>query len=310
MTSRLEMYSQIAKEKGVRWLTESTWEEIDALNREKTVILFALGPVEQHGPHNPLGLDIFVAEAVTFRLGAFLADLLTGWTILIAPTIPYCMAVLSRNYAGSTSIRRTTVRDLITDVTSSYAFNGFRNQVITSHHIEPGNIVAVDEGCALTNARYGARVIHGYNHLILESLAHAPEDSPFTKLGLSPEEISFELHAGALETSEMLYLNDELVNKERCQELSFNRIPYSDVIRSKSFKTLGNGLGYQGNVQKSSIEIGQFSFETLLASYQELVLRHLHGEDLTDLFRGALWKKSHNHSRDFDQLLEQAITEK
>lgn len=45
-------------------LGEMTWQEVDGLDRETTVITFACGPVEQHGPQTPLGTDPYVAERV------------------------------------------------------------------------------------------------------------------------------------------------------------------------------------------------------------------------------------------------------
>jgi creatinine amidohydrolase len=36
--------------------------EIEALDREKTIFLMAVSPIEVHGPHLPLGTDVFVAE--------------------------------------------------------------------------------------------------------------------------------------------------------------------------------------------------------------------------------------------------------
>ncbi|MBE3568473.1 MAG: creatininase family protein, partial [Thermogemmatispora sp.] len=45
-----------------------SWTELDHLDRERTVILMSAGPLEQHGPHLPVGTDVFAAEEVTRRL--------------------------------------------------------------------------------------------------------------------------------------------------------------------------------------------------------------------------------------------------
>ncbi len=36
--------------------------DIEKLEREKTIFLMAVSPIEVHGPHLPLGTDVFVAE--------------------------------------------------------------------------------------------------------------------------------------------------------------------------------------------------------------------------------------------------------
>lgn len=305
--NRLEMYKEQAKIAGVFWIMEMSWTAMNELDRSKTLILHTLGPVEQHGPHNPLGLDIYVAEAMTYRLAAEIKTRFAGWNVIIGPTIPYCMAVLSRNYPGSTSLRRNVVRDLIQDITGSYAANGFLQQIITSHHIEPGNMVAVDEGCALTNARYKSRIIHGFNHLIMDSLESKEFQKPFIRWGMTEEELAHELHAGAIETSEMLYLNAQWVDVKTMEALPACLVPLNEVLRVKSFKEVGNGLGYQGNVKKASQPIGEASFEQCFADFVSLVVRHLQGEDQTEVFRGKPWQNPKNHSKDYQQLLAEAL---
>jgi hypothetical protein len=42
----------------VQELKEMTWQDVERLDRENTVIMIACGPVEQHGPQTPLGTDL------------------------------------------------------------------------------------------------------------------------------------------------------------------------------------------------------------------------------------------------------------
>ena len=51
-------------------LTELTWQDINALDRERTVVLIPTGAVEQHGPHLPLGTDTYLATAATEEIAA------------------------------------------------------------------------------------------------------------------------------------------------------------------------------------------------------------------------------------------------
>ena len=41
---------------------ELTWADIDALNREKTLFLLAVGMLEEHGPHLPIAADTIGVE--------------------------------------------------------------------------------------------------------------------------------------------------------------------------------------------------------------------------------------------------------
>jgi len=52
--------------------------EIEALDRKKTIFLMALSPIEVHGPHLPLGTDIFIAEELLQRYTAALQRRISG----------------------------------------------------------------------------------------------------------------------------------------------------------------------------------------------------------------------------------------
>ncbi len=38
---------------------ELTWKQVDSLDREKSLFVISVSPIEQHGPHLPLGMDFF-----------------------------------------------------------------------------------------------------------------------------------------------------------------------------------------------------------------------------------------------------------
>jgi len=44
-------------------LADLTYPEVEALAREGAVILWRLGVIEEHGPHLPLGTDVYLAYA-------------------------------------------------------------------------------------------------------------------------------------------------------------------------------------------------------------------------------------------------------
>src|SRR5262249_58658934 len=48
------------------WL-EMTWQDIAGAATERWIAVLPLAAVEQHGPHLPLGVDAFIAEAYLAR---------------------------------------------------------------------------------------------------------------------------------------------------------------------------------------------------------------------------------------------------
>ena len=63
----------------MRW-EELTSPEIGALDRDKTVVVFPIGSVEQHGNHMPLGTDTILAHEV-----ALAAAEMTGNVVVLPP---------------------------------------------------------------------------------------------------------------------------------------------------------------------------------------------------------------------------------
>ncbi|MFM9874709.1 MAG: creatininase family protein [Fimbriimonadaceae bacterium] len=55
-------------------LNELTWQDVNALDRVRTVVIIPMGAVEQHGPHLPLGTDTFLASAAAGEIAAIAAD--------------------------------------------------------------------------------------------------------------------------------------------------------------------------------------------------------------------------------------------
>ena len=41
---------------------EMNWKQIEALDKEKTVLFLPMSPLEEHGPHLPVGTDLITAR--------------------------------------------------------------------------------------------------------------------------------------------------------------------------------------------------------------------------------------------------------
>ncbi len=63
-------------------LEEMTWVEIDKAAGENKPLIFVLGSVEQHGPHLPVGTDMFIPSEIM----KLVADKVGA---LLAPVVPY-----------------------------------------------------------------------------------------------------------------------------------------------------------------------------------------------------------------------------
>ncbi len=257
----------------VHHLKEMTWQDVERFDREKTVVMIACGPIEQHGPQTPLGTDLYIAEYVMHRCAEHLAD--NDFPVIVAPTVPYVNALFSLPYPGSVSIRRKVVEEYLFDLLT----DGFRYLVLTSQHVDPPWVRTAQDVCERVNEEHGARSIHGFERLVVDLL----EDP--SQLDSARLDSRGEAHAGVYETAPMLYIQEHLVRKRLLEELPPQRIEFSQFGEAESFGELGNGLGYTGDLSQANEEIGERIIEHYADRFKDLILRHVRGEDVYERLR-------------------------
>src|SRR4051812_39439338 len=97
-----------------RRFADLTWEEVAALDRERTVLLLPVGSTEPHGPHLPLATDVIISDGMAGRAACMLAE--RGLTALLLPSIAYSVTDFASGFAGALSLRFETARDVLVDV--------------------------------------------------------------------------------------------------------------------------------------------------------------------------------------------------
>lgn len=112
----------------------STWQEVDAyLTRSQTIIL-PFGSTEQHGPTGLIGTDALCPAAIAEAVGEA-----TG--TLIGPTFAIGMAQHHMGFAGTMTLRPSTIIAMVHDAVSSLALHGFRRFYFLNGH--GGNIATL-----------------------------------------------------------------------------------------------------------------------------------------------------------------------
>jgi creatinine amidohydrolase len=261
----------------IHHLKEMTWQDVERFDGEASVIMIACGPIEQHGPQTPLGTDLYIAEYVMHRCAEHLTD--HAYPVIVAPSVPYVNALFSLPYSGSVSIRRSVVEEYLFDLLASFAADGFRQLVLTSQHVDPPWVRTADNVCERINEGYGARAIHGFERLVVDLLEDPSQLDP------SRLDSRGEAHAGVYETAPMLYIRERLVKKQLLKELPPEPIEFSQMKGAESFRELGNGLSYTGDLSQSTKEIGKRIVEHYADRFKDLILRHVRGEDVYEDLR-------------------------
>ena len=115
-------------------LHHCTWSEVEGYVARSTGILIPIGSTEQHGPNGLIGTDAMCAEAIAGRAGEEL-------DALVAPTISVGMAQHHMAFAGSMTLRPSTIVRVIHDSLTSLPRHGFTHFYFVNAH--GGNVASL-----------------------------------------------------------------------------------------------------------------------------------------------------------------------
>jgi creatinine amidohydrolase len=236
-----------------------TWPEMnDAITMQKLVIL-PTGSTEQHGPHLPLDVDVFLAESVCLEVGRRAAD-----RVLVLPPIAYGLNLHHMDFPGTIHIEPEIFIAFCLNVTKSVAYHGFQKILLVNGHgsntplidlIARKTVLETGSLCAAVN----------YIPLALEA---------FEKV----KEMPAVAHADEFETSLYLHLAAERVRMDQAGKDNdvVGRYFSSDStaeypVRFNDYWGRWTTLGIHGDATKATPEKGAVIFEAAVTRLVEIV---------------------------------------
>ena len=238
-----------------------SWSDVRALLDDGwTTAVFSVGAIEQHGPHLPTMVDSLLGGDIAVRVARELGK------TLVAPTIrpgnsPHHMA-----FAGTITLRLSTLTGLIVDYCTSLAKHGFRELVVISSH--GGNNSVVKSGSQEAQAILGkdVDVVAITNLLGYLDASFDQSDEGF--------------HATKIETSCVMRLVPDLVHMERAKNWTN---PIDPAIKDVGALLDHDGVkhfapdGTMGKPESAQPDLGERALQSMavnVARQVELVRRH------------------------------------
>jgi creatinine amidohydrolase len=121
--------------------------QLEAFPREKTVFFFPVGPLEDHGPHLPMGLDLEEADRLCFIAAQHLEEEMPGWVGVVMPQAP--LGIDSNTTKISITVRPYVLRDWLVDACRCLMKAGFFHFVCFSGNLGPKQMTAIEEAGAV-----------------------------------------------------------------------------------------------------------------------------------------------------------------
>ncbi len=218
-------------------LTKSQFDRID---RASAVVLVTCAPVEVHGPHLPMGADFLEGEALAARMVRHLPPRHRARAFLRLPPIYAATDVVPQ--PGSLFFRASTTRAVLEDLGATLAAQGFREIVVSNFHGSPRHFLALEDACHRTSRARGIRMVALFSVMLGRLLGggRSLEDAIGAIPGVARGALAGDLHAGYIETSQLLATHPDLVDpsyrslaRQRVggREVGFSGGSFSALIR-------------------------------------------------------------------------------
>lgn len=218
-------------------LSELNTRQIEALNKQKTVVLIPGGILEEHGPYLPSFTDGYVTQAYTDSLARAIVAR-PGWTVVVLPQIPLGSDPANTIgeltvFPGSYPVRTTTVREIYMDLANALGAQGFRWVFLIHNHAAPTNHRALDDASDYFHDSYGGTMVNLFG-LMPVAQCCGVEEKVLSPAALTEEGVT--VHSGADETSLLYFLKPDLLAPDYRQAVSWTSHSVPELVQSARTK--------------------------------------------------------------------------
>jgi len=240
-------------------LEDLSWPEVKKLKWSRIIVLFPFGSFEQHGPHLPLGTDVYMPSELLRRVRTILAT--KGVSSVIMPPFYWGVNQVSGLFPGSFVVRPEIMIELMVDLIKSLKKDSFSTLFCVSGHGDALHNRTIFDGVCRGADESGLNAYFVGAPSFFKRLgidAASPRALP-TKTEVERKSTYFDVHAGAFETSSMWTVYPDLVRDDLLPTLKSTDFDIEDLTewrKGGEHALRKTPRGYLGDPAASSRELG------------------------------------------------------
>lgn len=179
-----------------------TFEEIEDISKNDSIVIIPIGSVEQHGKHLPVGTDSMLA----FEVAKDVSERIINNKVIYTMPVWTGFSPYHMKFGGTITLDLKLFIDIVSSICICVATHGFKRIILLNGH--GGNIHILRSLCNELKAKFNiSPITFNYWDVALDYIKKW-RDSGLGGIN----------HAGEMETSLMLYKRKELVKEDRFEK--------------------------------------------------------------------------------------------
>ncbi len=144
-------------------IVTGNWQAVEKAGQEGQPVLFPIGVIEEHGPHLPLGSDIYWSYCMCKMVKVVMQS--RGMECVIAPPYYWGVNHCTGGFQGSFSLKPETMQQVLFEIFENWKKFGFSEIYCFSYHGDSYHVKSIVKAIQRANAELGMKI-----KLVLESM--------------------------------------------------------------------------------------------------------------------------------------------
>jgi creatinine amidohydrolase/Fe(II)-dependent formamide hydrolase-like protein len=132
---------------------ELRYPQVRAFVRERAIAFLPVSALEVHGPHLPVGMDLFMARWMAGETARRFAEAHQDWSVVLYP--PLTIGTDELPLAGSMNVTQRTLYRALTELGASFARAGYGYAVVTNGHGGARHASGLEAACRQVSRAHG-----------------------------------------------------------------------------------------------------------------------------------------------------------